>query len=255
MSDLEQERADISPQGTSQDGLASLIQKPTTRRRFLQLAGVGGVSFALIGLGDDLSSVLQGRQVFSANAEGLVIANPTRCVGCRRCELACTEFNEGRAYPTMARIKVGRNYNFGPNSAEDGFWQGEGRWGNHLLIQDTCKQCPHPIPCQLACPNDAIEVVPPVNARVVNQEKCIGCRICQRACPWGMTSFDEDIQKATKCHLCDGNPKCVQACPVGALQYIPWEDKTLDVPARYEVPGYIAMSSDVAETCAVCHTK
>ncbi|MGD8623097.1 MAG: 4Fe-4S dicluster domain-containing protein [Anaerolineae bacterium] len=238
---------------TSANGLASLVWMPTSRRRFLKLTGAGGASVAAIGLGARFTSALQSRQVYAANAEGVVLADPTRCVGCRRCELACTEFNEGKAAPEMARIKVNRNFSFGPEGVAGGFWDGPGRFGNQKIVQDTCKQCPHPVPCQLACPQGAIEVDGPVNARVVNQDKCVGCRICQRACPWGMTSFDEEIQKATKCHLCEGEPECVQACPASALSYIPWVDMTKDEPARFVVPGYISSPPDVQETCAQCH--
>ena len=184
---------------------------------------------------------------------GMVIGNPARCVGCRRCELACTEYNEGKSQPSLARVNVRRNWGFGPRGVQLGYWRGEGRFGNHRIIQDTCRQCGHPVPCQLACPYGAIEVVPPVNARVINQDKCQGCRTCQRACPWGMTTFDEEINKATKCHLCNGDPECVKACPSGALQYIPWEDRTKEIPARFIVPAYIETPADVKETCIQCH--
>ena len=105
----------------------------------------------------------------------------------------------------------------------------------------------------MACPYGAIEVIPPVNARVVNEEKCKGCRMCQRACPWGMPSFKEDIEKSTKCHLCNGNPECVQACPTGALRYIPWRNRTKDIPGRFIVPAFIETSEDVKQTCSLCH--
>lgn len=236
-----------------QDGPEGTSVGPLTRRQFLKVAGACGATVAIMGAGAGWSAALEGRQVYAANAEGLVVGDPTRCVGCRRCELACTEFNEGKAAPEMARIKVNRNYGFGPEGIDGGMWEGPGRFGNQQIVQDTCKQCPHPVPCQTACPQGAIEVVTPVNARVVNQDKCVGCRICQRACPWGMTSFDEEIQKATKCHLCDGTPECVQACPAGALQYIPWVDLTKSEPARFVVPGYISSPPDVQESCAQCH--
>jgi Fe-S-cluster-containing dehydrogenase component len=238
----------------SANGLASLMWTPTSRRKFLKLAGAGGATIVAIGVTTKFATAQQGRQVYVVEATGMVLADSSRCVGCRRCELACTEFNEGRAQPAMARIKVARNYNYGPQGVAAGIGQAEGRWGNHLLVQDTCKQCPHPVPCQLACPQGAIEVVPPANARVVNQDKCVGCKICQRACPWGMTSFDDEINKATKCHLCGGNPECVQACPVGALQYVPWQDMTKDTPARFVVPAYISSPADVQESCAQCHS-
>jgi Fe-S-cluster-containing dehydrogenase component len=68
-----------------------------------------------------------------------------------------------------------------------------------------------------------------------------------------MATFDEEISKATKCHLCDGNPECVQACPTGALQYVPWDDRTKDIPAKFVVPAYINTPVDVEETCQQCH--
>jgi Fe-S-cluster-containing hydrogenase component 2 len=107
-----------------------------------------------------------------------------------------------------------------------------GEWGNFRLVQDTCKQCPHPVPCATACPHDAIVVNEKTGARVVDSAKCTGCKTCQRACPWDMMSFDEDRNKATKCFLCNGSPKCVKACPLGALHYIPWRDLTKEIPIR-----------------------
>lgn len=243
---------DGSDDVVSMDKTTSIWNKPVTRRAFLTVAGVGVAGTVLVAAGMQESVVK--REVFSANAQGMVIGDPTRCVGCRRCELACSEFNDGKAQPSIARVKVARNYNFGPKGVLLGFWRGEGRFGNHRIIQDTCRQCPHPVPCQLACPYDAIEVIPPVNARVINKEKCQGCRTCQRACPWGMTSFDEELKKATKCHLCNGDPECVKACPSGALRYVPWKDSTKDIPARFAVPAYNGLSEyEKKATCGQCH--
>ncbi len=193
------------------------------------------------------------RQIIMANAKGMVIAEPSRCTGCRRCELACTEFNEGRSQPALSRIKVARNANFGSRGAQLGFWRGEGLYGNFRIVQDTCRQCAHPVPCELACPQGAIEAVAPTNARVVNVDKCTGCRACQAACPWGMTSFDDQLKKATKCHLCNGDPECVKACPASALKYVPWEARSEDIPQRWVVPAYISTPADVQNSCVQCH--
>ncbi|MFC1871668.1 4Fe-4S dicluster domain-containing protein [Chloroflexota bacterium] len=242
---------------TSADWITSVTHQAATRRDFIKIAGLGALgtaAFYFTGCSPEkgVASPVE-RQVYAANAQGMVIGNPTRCVGCRRCELACTEFNEGKSQPSIARVNVRRNWGFGPQGPRVGFWRGDGRFGNHRIIQDTCRQCPHPVPCQLACPNDAIEVNPPTNTRVINQEKCQGCRTCQRACPWGMTTFDEEINKATKCHLCNGDPECVKACPSGALQYVPWEDRTKDIQTRFVVPAYIKSPANVQETCIQCH--
>jgi Fe-S-cluster-containing dehydrogenase component len=219
-----------------------------SRREFLIMAGgmIVAVS-ALEARGAKVAPV-----IILDQAAGLVIADATKCVGCRRCELACTEFNDGKASPAMARIKIGRNLNFGPSGPYGGL-RGRGNWGNGLIVQDLCKQCPHPVPCATACPNDAIVMSPSTKARIVDADKCIGCKMCQRACPWGMMSFDSDTDKATKCFLCDGNPKCVEACPSGALSYVAWRDQTDKVPPR--IVPIAVISPEKAQTCIDCHKK
>ena len=224
------------------------MNQPFSRREFILMTGgiVIGISALGAGAAQEKSFIIMDQ------AEGLVIADHTKCVGCRRCELACTEFNDGKASPTIAMIKIGRNLNFGPKGILVG-QRGLGTWGNGLVVPNLCKQCPHPVPCANACPNDAIVVKPPTNARVVESNKCIGCKMCLRACPWEMMSFDSNTEKATKCFLCDGNPKCVEACPAGALSYVAWRDVTNELPPRAAPTAVIPLSK--IEACNECHKK
>ncbi len=219
-----------------------------SRREFFLISGVTVVGISGLGATGGKKTPL----IIIDKAEGIVIADPTKCVGCRRCELACTEFNDGKAQPIISRIKVGRNLNFGPKGGYAG-QNAQGHWGGGLFVQDLCKQCPHPVPCADACPNDAIIVKPPTNARVVDIEKCTGCKMCQKACPWEMMSFDLDTNKATKCFLCNGKPKCVEACPASALTYAPWRDLTDKVPPR-SVPTAVIPPAKAA-ACNDCHKK
>ena len=242
-----------------------MLRQSISRREFLKVGGVGTLGILIPQIvcvpiaaaatqpNNESATLALAPAPPEANAKGMVIAQPSRCTGCNRCELACTMFNDGKAQPAIARIKVARNLNFGPQGAQLGFWRGEGMYGNFRVIQDTCRQCAHPIPCASACPNGAIEVVAPTNARIVNVSKCTGCRQCQVACPWGMTSFDEVLQKATKCTLCNGSPECVKACATGALQYVPWQEKSRDIPVRWTVPAYLSTPPNVAGTCNACH--
>jgi Fe-S-cluster-containing dehydrogenase component len=221
-----------------------------TRRQVLKLSAVSVVGMSA--LGPLLARGGTSPIIIMEQARGIVLADPTKCVGCRRCELACTEFNDGKAAPSIARIKVGRNLNFGPKGAFAGR-EGLGNWGKGIVIQDLCKQCPHPVPCADACPNDAIVAAPPLYARVVDRAKCTGCRMCLRACPWEMLSFDEDSGKATKCFLCDGKPKCVDACPAESLTYLPWVDLTDKVPIRAAPLATLSREKEAA--CLECHKR
>lgn len=84
----------------------------------------------------------------------------------------------------------------------------------------VCEQCDDPA-CMRACPVGAIEADPVTGARVVNQEACIGCKRCIKACPFEPKRlvYDPRVKKVSKCNLCGGDPACVKACPMGALTY------------------------------------
>jgi len=230
-------------------GFGSFSLNPLcSRRQFLKVSGVSIIGIST--LGPVLARGATKPLIIMEQAQGIVVADPMKCVGCGRCELACTEFNDGKAAPTLSRIKVDRNLNFGSKTVF-AVRHGQGNWGSGLVMQDLCMQCPHPVPCADACPKDAIVVAPRVNARVVDPDKCNGCKICLRACPWDMLSFDPDSRKATKCFLCDGKPKCVEACPAESLSYVPWRDLTDKVSPRITTTAGIPPGKVVA--CQECH--
>jgi Fe-S-cluster-containing dehydrogenase component len=230
----------------SEDG--AVLNPLCTRRQTLiwggsTIIGLSALKPLFAGDGDQPLFIME-------KAQGMIIADPVLCVGCGRCELACTEFNDGRAAPSQSRIKVDRNLNFGPQGAT--VWrEGHGNLGDGLIVQDLCRQCPHPVPCANICPEHAIMVSPGTRARVIDPAKCTGCRICLQACPWEMISFDPDTRKATKCHLCQGKPKCVEACPAGSLRYVPWQDLTGKIPRRNLNATLIPTQR--AAGCQECH--
>ncbi len=226
------------------------LERPATRRAFLKMScGAAGALAAI---------AAPGRRAGSApftileRAGGLIVADPALCTGCRRCELACTEYAEGRAQPSLARIKVSRNNNFGPRGQQAGVGRGMGQFGNFRVIADTCLQCPHPVPCASVCAAAAIVLDSTTRARVVDASRCTGCRLCERACPWEMIAFDRETSRATKCFLCGGKPECVEACPTSALQYVAWRDLTGAVPVRRAAT--VAVDPQAAG-CSGCHKR
>jgi formate dehydrogenase iron-sulfur subunit len=62
---------------------------------------------------------------------------------------------------------------------------------------------------------------------VYDAEKCIGCRYCQYACPFGVPTYEweDPFGLISKCEFCFGRlqegqePACVEACPNGALRF------------------------------------
>lgn len=86
------------------------------------------------------------------------------------------------------------------------------------IFTGTCQQCKTAL-CMEVCPTDAIMRDPDTGAVIVNKDLCTACGMCVEACPFGYMSLDDFLQKATKCDLCGGNPKCVQVCMAKALHF------------------------------------
>jgi Fe-S-cluster-containing hydrogenase component 2 len=72
-----------------------------------------------------------------------------------------------------------------------------------------------------ACPTNAISKNTETNAMVVEDNNCVGCRVCNMVCPIGGISIDPSTHLAFKCDLCDGDPECVKYCDVEAISFVP----------------------------------
>jgi Fe-S-cluster-containing hydrogenase component 2 len=71
-----------------------------------------------------------------------------------------------------------------------------------------------------ACPVDAISIDAATGAKVVSDDKCVGCKVCTIACPFGTINYSQSTGKVVKCDLCGGDPQCAAACPTDAITYI-----------------------------------
>ena len=142
--------------------------------------------------------------------KGRLIHNPDVCTACGICELTCSLIHHGVYSRELALLKLHRNYYRGQ-------WDGSGRFQ-----VDLCLQCAWPA-CLYACPVGAIYIDERTKARVIDEDSCTGCRLCQEACPYNVIIYNPDTNLCSKCDLCGGDPECVKQCPAsgnGALQYV-----------------------------------
>ena len=96
----------------------------------------------------------------------IVVADPNKCAGCRLCEMVCSLRHEGQCNPVLSRIRVVRF----PDQA--------------VFVPMLCVQCTKRV-CRSVCPVGAIVSDPKTGANLVEENRCIGCRECVMACPFG----------------------------------------------------------------------
>lgn len=145
------------------------------------------------------------------------------CAGCTTCEIVCTLIHDGLVSPSYNRIFVDRGT----------------RSMIHTIL--SCQQCSDH-PCYSACPKKDEAMCIDENGIVyVNEEKCIGCGLCAKACVFEpsrinmVKSSDKNTRKAKKCDMCRNDPEgpaCVRWCPVKCLAVtggtLPWEEDKKD---------------------------
>ncbi|WP_010256481.1 4Fe-4S dicluster domain-containing protein [Treponema primitia] len=144
-------------------------------------------------------------------------ANPIRCIGCRTCLISCVVAHEGKR---IFEIDPD-GYNFNPRL----FMVKTAR----VSAPVHCRHCENPA-CKASCTSGAIFVKD--NVVLVDTKKCIGCKNCVIACPFGAVEIVEtaEVQNdgsprkiANKCDLCVGvadSPSCVKVCPTEALALV-----------------------------------
>ena len=161
----------------------------------------------------------------------LVIADPGKCIGCRTCEVSCvlahsaadilSKLSPAFFIPRLKLVKTSR-----------------------VSTPVQCRQC-EDAPCAKVCPTGAL--VHSHDSVQVIQTRCIGCKSCVMACPYGsmeiitreMMYSDRRPPAATpaveafKCDLCvhrSQGPACIEVCPTKAIYSI--DSKVLSENAR-----------------------
>ena len=109
-----------------------------------------------------------------------------------------------------------------------------------LHFPRSCLHC-EDAACVTVCPTGASYKRISDGIVLVDEDKCIGCKLCSWACPYGAREYDvfEGVMK--KCTLCvdriynenldeeDRVPACVLTCPTGARHYGDLGDPQSDV--------------------------
>lgn len=151
--------------------------------------------------------------------------DPGKCTGCLQCEMACSLDNEGVFNPAKSRIKVFTFHH-------------QGRFAPF-----TCTQCDEAW-CLHACPVDAIVIDRATGAKLVLDNKCVGCKVCTIACPFGTINYNSATGKVIKCDLCGGDPECAKACPTDAITWIDGDWTGLD---RMRASAELSLSATTAQ--------
>lgn len=195
------------------------------RRAFLTAAAAtAGSLFALLGA---VKVAAVAETELPPLSEGVIFPDPSLCVGCGACEVACGQVHRQAGLSGVPRIHV-----FAPPGAPVGIAIATGaQMGNAGYLPSPCKQCPDP-ECFVVCPADALRIDSKVGARLIDESVCVACGKCEASCPFpsegvlalsGETLagsrifYDPDLHVYTKCDLCHWRPEgpaCVGACPV-----------------------------------------
>ena len=201
-----------------------------------------------------------------SNPHHVMVIDTNRCIGCWTCAVACKEINNEPLGVWWNRVLT-----TAPNqatTAKEPAGQGiDVPWGvfpdvSMAFLPIACQQCTD-APCVKVCPVQATYrrddgVV------LVDYDRCIGCRYCMAACPYGVRIFNwgnpeyapggvvgwgadyrDDgrlvfsperprgiVEKCTFCVelIDDGqDPFCVQCCPSGARVFGDLNDATSEV--------------------------
>jgi len=141
-----------------------------------------------------------------------IVRDYIKCSGCRKCEIVCSLFHEGKIWPEASRIRV---FMLVPGCE----------------VPHFCVQC-EDYPCVKACPVNALSVSDETEAVLVDKEKCNRCGLCIEACPGRVPHLHPTEKYVVICDLCGGKPQCVKVCQEGK-----WDALRIVLKEKEEVSG------------------
>ena len=171
------------------------------------------------------------------------------CVGCHACVTSCTEWNTSGTAGYLADMNpFGKDPTGTFFNRVQTFEIGEFPNAETVHFPKSCLHCEDP-PCVPVCPTGASYKRESDGIVLVDSEKCIGCKYCSWACPYGAREVDENQKIMKKCTLCvdriydeslaeaERKPACVLACPSEARLFGDVNDPESEVAIKIREDG------------------
>jgi formate dehydrogenase iron-sulfur subunit len=161
-----------------------------------------------------------------------LLYDATLCIGCKQCEQACADKNRLKYDSVTAAEDKQSDHKFTVvlNKGEK-------------FMRRLCMNCSDPA-CASVCPVGALKktAAGPV---VYEENKCMGCRYCMVACPFGVPKYEwsKVLPRVQKCTMCAdrveaGLPTaCAEACPTGATKFGDRDDLITEAQQRIHEGG------------------
>ena len=229
-----------------------------SRRDFVKAAAGGAIALSLppgyLFLTQHLPSSLQTTvacaQTVSAQTascgthQWAMLIDQTKCIGCNQCTWACKATNDFPSNTISWNVVYEETITVGSDKED-------------VFLPRPCMQCEDP-PCIKVCPVGATYKRASDGLVLIDYDKCIGCRYCMAACPYGARYFNWTAPTGAnwavptygtpevprrprgvveKCTFCvqrldaglaqglvpgvdpEATPACVDICPVGARRF------------------------------------